>query len=273
MFIRPVNHLFRICYLNIGLFYVFLFKAESNAACQSPSTNHQSPAPTKKLSRILYEIGSILSFVGIGKDMKQPASHTTTSQTPNIVTNQPLLNPSQSSIAATRRSQFKKHTPTTLSSNSDLAGIDQNHATATPPSIIKPNNLLSPLSPTKTSNSHSLNRLYKSYPHRFKSLTSQSSNALDDEIRVSPAPSIKNLATKPSATIANNTNLLSPTTNYISLSNSNNNLLSTDSRHLQPHHQAMLKQMQKKYSKSVDSTYSDSVNLNDGKFRFNKNSF
>ena len=200
--------------------------------------------------------------------MKQPAAQTTVSTQPPPPSTQsanssPLLNPS-SVAATTRRSQYKKHTPTTLSSNSDLTNID-------PVTTIKSTNLLSAnnaLSPTKSGGSHSLTRLYKSYPYRFKSLTSQSSNALDNEpdineVRISPAPSTKNLAAI--STLVPNTNLLSPRTSYVSLSNSNNNLLSTDSRHLHTNQQAMLKQMQKKYSKSVDSTYCDSTNLTDGK--------
>jgi hypothetical protein len=80
---------------------------------------------TRKLSRILYEIGSILSFVGLGRDYKH---HQQSSQTPtslhasNSIVHPSATTPSSSSFSSssfghssskTRRSQDKKLTPST----------------------------------------------------------------------------------------------------------------------------------------------------------------
>jgi hypothetical protein len=43
----------------------------TNLAVGSSSHTSSSTAPGKKIKRIIYEIGNLLSLVGIGKDLKQ----------------------------------------------------------------------------------------------------------------------------------------------------------------------------------------------------------
>jgi hypothetical protein len=93
---------------------------------QSTSSHHGSGSgSTRKLSRILYEIGSILSFVGLGRDYKHhqhSSQQQQSSQTPTSLNNS-ILQPNTGSSSAghssskTRRSQDKKLTPSTSTVN------------------------------------------------------------------------------------------------------------------------------------------------------------
>ena len=165
----------------------------SSLSVITPTQGQQSPVHVKKISRILYEIGSILSFVGIGKDYKQhnpigPASlgsNTTAFTSSNITLNSPSINETH----MTRRSPNKKQTPSSSTSASSNTTTNTTNTTAnvSEPATVNSSNLLTPtgssamLSPNKTNtHSHSLTRLHKTYPHRFKSLSSHSSNTIDN---------------------------------------------------------------------------------------------
>lgn len=130
------------------------------------TTTTSNQTPTKRLNRIIYEIGSILSFVGLGKDYRnqqqqqsqqqqQPVINTIDNsiqssnsnlnihQSTNSVTitnSKNQLQP-QSAImnSSTRRSQFKKQTPSTIISYSDSVNYDTISNYSTNSSINKSN--------------------------------------------------------------------------------------------------------------------------------------
>jgi hypothetical protein len=192
------------------------------------------------------------------------------------------LNPTNSttqsaqSTTLTRRSQDKKHTPSSAINIIDNTHINPNANN----NLLTANNALSP-----NKSSHSLTRLHRTYPYRFKSLTSQSSNAIDDPIELTP--NYKLDGQKENRSVHNSNNKLSPlaaktaatvlaasaaaaaaasTTANLS-SSSSSNLLSpihfiNNTNSLSTHNQMMLKQMQKKYSKSVDCSHYADANLN-----------
>jgi hypothetical protein len=144
---------------------------ESSLNILTPTLGQPSPIHVKKISRILYEIGSILSFVGIGKDYKQNQNPNTNA--PNSSLNSTQTSPSVESHSS-RRSPNKKQTP---SSNSSGTTFNASSNLLTPSSSLVP----TMLSPSKSnSQSHSLTRLQRAYPYRFKSLSSHSSNTIDD---------------------------------------------------------------------------------------------
>jgi hypothetical protein len=135
----------------------------------TPTIGQPTPVHVKKISRILYEIGSILSFVGIGKDYKQN----------QITSMNASSNPAQipAESQTTRRSPNKKQTPSSFSHTSGTTSIHNPSSNLLTPSSLAP----TLLSPCKTnSHSHSLTRLQRTYPHRFKSLSSHSHKTIDD---------------------------------------------------------------------------------------------
>lgn len=57
------------------LFKIDESKLNLNDSASTQTNANTNTGQTKKISRILYEIGSILSFVGLGKDFKQNANN------------------------------------------------------------------------------------------------------------------------------------------------------------------------------------------------------
>jgi len=287
------------------------------------TSNPAAAPPTKRINRIIYEIGSILSFVGLGKDYKQqsPATQQQSSTQSNIVisptvsnnfdnlvnnsTNSSILSvqslnlpvnyiqqqslpvkqqqQQQTLNSSTRRSQFKKQTPSTVvsySSNNDPDTIS-NYSTNTSTTVNRSNLLTvsnlnnsgsnktlntTLLSPTKNSTqSLSLTRMQK--PYRFKSLSSQNSSEDQNSNQyVNPRTTASVLA----AIAAVSSSATKSTIDISSNNNNNNNLLTPGKTYFmnqhKHHHQQqqdmMLRNMQKKYSKSVDTSYLDSVSSN-----------
>ncbi len=101
--------------------------------------------PTRKIKRLIYEIGNLLSYVGIGKDTSKHTNDSYNSVTPILSratspqqstvnfscpteegrhrTSPPITSKDGNNSLFTRRSQFKKQTPSTmisLCSNHDL---------------------------------------------------------------------------------------------------------------------------------------------------------
>lgn len=132
------------------------------------ANNTATAAPhSRKITRILYEIGSILSFVGLGKDFKGQ-----TNTGPSAKAN--------TAAAKTRRSQDKKYTPSTSSTNIHQQQ-QQQQVQAQQQQLNTNGQMLSPIRSVTTSTTQSLSRLQKAYPHRFKSLSSNSSNTIEIE--------------------------------------------------------------------------------------------
>ncbi len=327
--------------------------SNTTATTHNLSSSTSSPVPTKRLNRIIYEIGSILSFVGLGKDYKQhqpqsqnqtataatigaqpvlPASNLSdnlfyssnsglnTLQSTNsssFTANKPPHIQTQQSLSvnsSTRRSQFKKQTPSTIisySSNNNnnnntnnsfsYDSISSHNSTN---QFLNKSNLLTVssitnsgsnksisnlnqqqqqpllLSPSKilSNQSHSLTRIQKPYQqHRFKSLSSQYSN--DDQENnmclnrpVSPvnprtaASVLAAIAAVSSSATKSTIDLSSASSGANNNNNSNNNnLLSPGKAYFmnntnRQQQEQMLKQMQKKYSKSIDTSYLSSSN-------------
>ena len=143
---------------------------ENSLNILTPTQGQPTPIHVKKISRILYEIGSILSFVGIGKDYKQNYNTNVSNTNSNSI-----QTPSESH--STRRSPNKKQTPSSFCNMSGATATNNASSNLLTPSSHVPNML----SPCKTnSQSHSLTRLQRAYPYRFKSLSSHSSKTVDD---------------------------------------------------------------------------------------------
>lgn len=130
----------------------------NNNSTASNSNSSSGNPPTKKIKRLIYEIGNLLSYVGISKDLnsqlrassQQPQStaKAATSTTPSVsrtASPQPsapsttpssinIISPDENHIVVpaaqqnvnTRRSQFKKQTPSTIissCSNHDMSEL------------------------------------------------------------------------------------------------------------------------------------------------------
>jgi serine/threonine protein kinase len=193
----------------------------NNTTSSNNATSTPTNVPTitsSKLGKLLFDIGSILSIVGLGKDYRQSSA---TAETMARVKTQ------QASM--TRRSQHKKVTPSTSNKLSS-------------PNIV--------LSPSKHS------RLFKSY--RFKSLSTASNDNTNDE-GTDESQQVDSDYTMSQSKAEKETNcaylqpIATQNVSYMTTANKSNNLLSPKSNHL--HNQTTLKQMQKKYSKSVDCSH------------------
>ena len=126
-----------------------------------------------------------MSFVGIGKDYKQHNTSTTSQNSStaassnninaNTTINSLTTTPTITENNITRRSPNKKQTPSSNSNTNPNPNPASNLLTPTAPIATT---MLSPNKPN--TQSHSLTRLHKTYPHRFKSLSSHSSNTIDN---------------------------------------------------------------------------------------------
>lgn len=107
---------------------------------QQQATQNNQHISNRKLSRILYEIGSILSFVGLGKDYKHQQQQMTAPQTPSslhsnsvLLTSQPNTPKPSSKHHHARRSQDQKKQTinsgqTEHSTSSSVSGFIKSHA-------------------------------------------------------------------------------------------------------------------------------------------------
>ena len=240
-----------------------------NPANASPSffnnNNHHSHNThgSRKISRILYEIGSILSFVGLGRDFKLNQAMQQQAQTHSAPSNSSVLlsaTPSSGSGHKTRRSQDKKQTPST---NNKILWLNTK-------SIDMGENSSNSVVVEKTSK------------YRFKSLSThkKSEDLIDysctdsrcSSSRLSPAATARTaasvLAAQSAAAQAASTNNLHVGANNLLCAPKPGNMLLLHHEQLKPHatvqyqqqqlgcnNSHLLKSMQKKYSKSIDCTH------------------
>jgi hypothetical protein len=120
----------------------------------------------KKLGRILYEIGAFLSFVGLGRDFKHP-NHEADGLSNSSITSNSSTSNTEKQLKTTKRSQVKKLTPNSSENNENLNQTDMKIASS-----------------HSNKSSHSLTRLVRNYPQRFKSLSSKHSNDIADDSNI-----------------------------------------------------------------------------------------
>ena len=248
-------------------------------------TNTSNNLYSKKIGKLLYDIGSFLSFVGLGKDYKQ--HHHNQKLTTKYKGSGPIdssnlndfveINFTNSGInnnnnTMTRRSQDKKQTATTTTTTTATAVGSKTLISPTSDVFIyQPDQpKISPQSLT----SQSLTRQKRAYPYRFKSLTSQFSNLVEHQnenlINYSdPHYHLHNdefLNTYFSSYVNDNDikrkemNLLSP---LVSSQNTKSISINMNNKVPLTYHQkrTLLKNMHKKYSKSVDYAHYLNANL------------